>query len=237
LFTIGGGVGALAGVLVAAALPGLGLDPRIAGLVGMAAIFAGASHALLASVIFAFEATRQPMGLLPLLAGCAASYMIARMLSPTSLMTEKLARRGTRVRLDYAADLLDQMLVRDIATLDPVTLTATRAVEDVRDWMAGAAPGSGHQGYPVVDQAGRLVGVVTRRDLLDLELPFTASVADIIKRPPVVVFEDNSAREAADHMVRARVGRLPVVRRDAPDRVAGIVSRSDLLEARERLRR
>jgi CBS domain-containing protein len=237
LFTIGGGAGALVGMLVAAALPGLGLDSRIAGLVGMAAIFAGASHALLASVVFAFEVTKQPLGLLPLLAGCAASYMVARVLSPTSLMTEKLARRGTRVRLDYAVDLLDQMLVRDIATRDPVTLTTTRAVEDVRDWMAAAAPGSGHQGFPVVDQAGRLVGVVTRRDLLDLELPFTACVGDIVKRPPAVVFEDHSAREAADHMVRSGVGRLPVVRREAPDRVVGIVSRSDLLEARERLRR
>ena len=236
LFTIGGGAGALVGILVAGAFPGLGLDPRIAGLVGMAAIFAGASHALLASVVFAFETTRQPVGLLPLLAGCAASYMIARVLSPTSLMTEKLARRGTRVRLDYEVDPLDQMLVKDIASFDPVTLTTTRAVEDVRDWMAAAAPGSTHQGFPVVDQVGRLVGVVTRRDLLDLDLPFTACVGDIVKRPPVVVFEDHSAREAADHMVRSKVGRLPVVRREAPDRVVGIISRSDLLEASERLR-
>jgi CBS domain-containing protein len=187
-------------------------------------------------VVFAFETTRQPMGLLPLLAGCAASYMVARVLSPTSLMTEKLARRGTRVRLDYEMDALDQMLVKDIASRDPVTLTTTRAIEDVRDWMAAAAPGSTHRGFPVVDHAGRLVGVVTRRDLLDLELPFTACVGDIVKRPPVVVFEDHSAREAADHMVRSRVGRLPVVRRETPDRVVGIVSRSDLLEASERLR-
>ena len=42
-------------------------------LVGMAAIFAGASRALLASVVFAFETTLQPLGLLPLLGGCTAA--------------------------------------------------------------------------------------------------------------------------------------------------------------------
>jgi len=48
--------------MAARSFPQLGLDPRIAALVGMAAMFAGASRALLASVVFAFEATRQPIG-------------------------------------------------------------------------------------------------------------------------------------------------------------------------------
>ena len=64
LFTIGGGLGAWIGAIVAAHAPGLGVDANVAGLVGMAAMFAGASHAVLASVVFAFETTRQPVGLL-----------------------------------------------------------------------------------------------------------------------------------------------------------------------------
>src|SRR5205823_11310458 len=72
LFTIGGGVGGLLGEVTAQAFPHLGIDVRIAALVGMAAMFAGASRALLASVVFAFETTRQPIGLLPLLSGCTA---------------------------------------------------------------------------------------------------------------------------------------------------------------------
>ena len=39
----------------------------------MAAMFAGASRAPLASVVFAFETTRQAVGLLPLLGGCCVS--------------------------------------------------------------------------------------------------------------------------------------------------------------------
>jgi predicted transcriptional regulator len=63
---------------------------------------------------------------------------------------------------------------------------------------------------------------------------FTALVGDLVKRPAVVIYDDSSAREAADHMVHERVGRLPVVSRANPRRVIGIVSRSDLLEAHER---
>jgi CBS domain-containing protein len=56
-------------------------------------------------------------------------------------------------------------------------------------------------------------------------------VGSLICRAPVVVFADNSLRDAADQMVRAGVGRLPVVERDAPRQVVGILSRSDLLSA------
>src|SRR6185503_10814427 len=77
LFTIGSALGATIGAGVERMIPSSGITARIAGLVGMAAMFAGASHALLASVVFAFETTRQPVGLLPLLAGCTAAYLTA----------------------------------------------------------------------------------------------------------------------------------------------------------------
>ena len=234
LFTIGGGAGALTGGLLAQWFPALGVDPRIAALVGMAAIFAGASHAVLASVVFAFETTRQPLGLLPLLAGCSAAYLVSLLGMRHSIMTEKLARRGTRIRSEYAADFLEQVLVREIASTEVVTLPAEEAVEEVRDRIAARTPGAEHQGFPVVNARGDLVGVVTRRDLLDLDIELTALVGDLVKRPAVVIYDDSSAREAADHMVHERVGRLPVVSRTNPRRVIGIVSRSDLLEAHER---
>ena len=88
-----------------------------------------------------------------------------------------------------------------------------------------------HQGFPVVDGEGVLLGVLTRRDLLDDRHAGTVHVREILSRAPVVVYDDNTLREAADHMVRASVGRLPVVARGAARQVVGIISRSDLLGA------
>jgi CBS domain-containing protein len=199
----------------------------------MAAIFAGASHALLTSVIFAFETTRQPLGLLPLLSGCSGAYLVSLLMMRSSIMTEKLARRGARIRTEYAADYLSQVLVRDAATREVVSLKAGDRLGEVRRWLAAGGAGASHQGFPVIDEKGELCGVLTRRDLLDSTRPETSTIGSLVRRSAVVVYENNTLREAADHMVRAGVGRLPVVSREAPRVVVGMVSRSDLLSAHE----
>jgi CIC family chloride channel protein len=104
LFTMGSGLGLVLGAAAAHWLPALGINPAVAALVGMAAMFAGASRAFLASVVFAFETTLQPLGLLPLLAGCAAAYLVSSLLMQNTIMTEKLARRGVVAPVDYAAE-------------------------------------------------------------------------------------------------------------------------------------
>ena len=234
LFTIGGGLGSILGAVVAGLAPSLGVDPRIAALVGMASMFAGASRALLASVIFAFETTQQPFGLLPLLGGCTAAFMVSCFLLRNSIMTEKIARRGARVLGDYAVDFLDQLLVRDVAVRAVVSLHADDSLETVRAWVASRVPGTSHQGFPVLDGRGGLVGVVTRRSLLDPTIAGTLRVRDVIQQPPIVAFESSSLREAADLMVRENIGRLPVVSERAPGRVTGIITRSDLLRGHQR---
>ena len=231
LFTVGGGIGALLGGLLAQAVPALGVDARVSALVGMAAIFAGASHAFLASIVFAFETTRQPVGLLPLLVGCSAAYLVSLLMMRSSIMTEKLVRRGARIRTEYAADYLDQVMVRDAATREVVTVAADDTLDVVRSWLRRAGSAGAHQGFPVLDTEGTLVGVVTRRDLLDSETAGDVAVRTIVKRRPAVVFESNTLRETADHMVQEGVGRLPVVTREEPHRLVGIISRSDLLAA------
>ena len=231
LFTIGGGLGSVLGAIAAAIFPGLGIDIRIAALVGMAAMFAGASRALLASVVFAFETTRQPLSLLPLLGGCTAAFLISSLLMRHTIMTEKIARRGARVLTEYSIDYLDQVLVKTSAAREVVALPAEDTLAAVRAWHESHAVGTGHQGFPVLDRDQNLIGVITRRDIFNTTDSETFPLRQIIKRPPAIVFEDNSLREAADHMVRENVGRLAVVTRDNPRKVTGWLTRSDLLTA------
>jgi H+/Cl- antiporter ClcA/CBS domain-containing protein len=233
LLTIGGALGSLLASFAATWLPGCPIDPRIGALVGMAAMFAGASRALLASVVFAFECSRQPIGLLPLLAGCTAAYLVSCLAMKNSIMTEKLARRGARVNSEYERDFLDGLLVRSFATTSVATLDARASLAEVRGLLAGDSATTHHQGFPVLD-AGALVGVLTRRDLFRPGLDPTAPINTLIGREPVVVYPESSLREAADRMAAARVGRLVVVTRDDPRTAIGILTRSDLLRAHER---
>jgi CBS domain-containing protein len=236
LFTIGSGAGALFGALAFWLLPHAGVDIRIAALVGMASIFAGASRALLASAVFAFETTLQPLGLLPLLGGCTAAYLVSCLMMRHSIMTEKIARRGVRVPVEYVPDFLEQVPVREAASKSVVTISAAQTVEQVRAWIGSHAPGTSHQGFPVVDDAGHIQGVVTRRQLLAPEESVHRTVRELIKNPPRTIFDDATLREAADRMVDHDIGRLPVIQRGT-NRLVGMITRSDLLSAhRQRLR-
>jgi H+/Cl- antiporter ClcA/predicted transcriptional regulator len=231
LFTIGGALGGAMGVALLHVAPWLQVDPRMAALVCMAAIFAGASRAFLTSVVFAFETTLQVHALLPLLGACAAAYLISGLLMKHTIMSEKIARRGVRVPDDYAADYLDRVLVRDACSRNVVTLRAADSMEKIGQWMESAAPATRHQGFPVLDDDGRLLGVVTRRDLLEPHAAQT-TVSALVRRPALVVQQDHSLRDAADHMVEAEVGRLVVV--DSANAVVGIITRSDLLAVHAR---
>ena len=163
LFTIGGGLGAVLGGLGVLLFPGIGIDLRIAALVGMAALFAGSARALLASIIFAFETTLQPVGLLPLLLGCSSSYLVSSLMMKNTIMTEKIARKGVRIPFEYEADFLDQALVKDSAVYNVVKLNKDDTLKNIRSWFAAGSPESLHHGYPVIDQNDNLVGIVSRK--------------------------------------------------------------------------
>jgi chloride channel protein, CIC family len=234
LLTIGGGFGFVLGYAALKLFPASGVDLRIAALVGMAALFAGASRAVLASVVFAFETTLQPFGLLPLLGGCMASYLVSCLLMRNSIMTEKIVRRGIRVPSEYSADFLDQILVSEVASQGVVAIKAEDILADVRTWLASSQPGTTHQGFPVITKDGLLAGVLTRRDILNASASPQSCVRDLIRRPPVVVYSDCTLRDAADHMVNHGIGRLPVVVRGTASNVVGMISRSDILSSYRR---
>jgi H+/Cl- antiporter ClcA/predicted transcriptional regulator len=234
LFTVGGGLGAVIGGLAAALAPQLGVDPRIAGLVGMAAIFAGASRALLASIVFAFETTLQPLGLLPLLGGCTAAYLVSCVLMRHTIMTEKIARRGVRVPSEYAADYLDQVWVSSVATKAVTALSGADTVEKAKAWLGSGDVEARYHAFPVLNEDGTLLGVLTRHDVLDHRGDAQLPIARLLTRPPAVAFDNSSLREAADLMVTEGVGRLPVVTHAEPGRVIGFLTRSDLVSAHAR---
>lgn len=229
MFTIGGGIGYILGAAAAFVLPAAGVDVRVAALVGMAAIFAGASRAVFASAVFAFETTHQTNGLLPLLGGCAASYLMAMLLTKNSIMTEKISRRGVRTPQEFVADPLQQVVVTDIASKAVVTLGEDQIVADVRQWFEEDSAEAQHQGYPVVNSKGNLVCMLTRRDIFAREVDVTMTLRDLMRRPPRFVYEDAMARQTADHMINHDIGRMPVLSRSHPPQLVGIVTRSDIL--------
>jgi CBS domain-containing protein len=149
-------------------------------------------------------------------------------------MTEKIARRGIRAPAEYVPDPLEQVTVGEIASKPVVTLQADDTVARTRAWMASNADGARHQGFPIVDGRGIVIGVLTRRDLQADSATDSQPLRELLMRTLKFVYDDCTVRQAAEHMVNHNIGRLPVVLRDQPTRLIGIVTRSDILSAYRR---
>ncbi len=236
LFTIGSCAGALLGSAAVYLLPHAGVNVRVAALVGMAALFTGASRAILTSIVFAFETTLQPHGLLPLLAGCTMAFMVSCLLMRDTIMTEKIARRGIRVSGEFTIDFLDRLFVRDAANFQPVCLSADKTVAEIHREILNDRSGPHHHGFPVIDSTGDLLGFLTTRELLRPGLSATTRIGDVIDQPAVTIYPECPLRVADELMARHKIGRLVVVEKRQPKRVVGIISRADLLSAHRRSR-
>jgi chloride channel protein, CIC family len=233
LFTIGGGLGALLGSFGILLFPNIGIDVRIAALIGMAALFAGSARALLTSILFAFETTMQPTGLLPLLIGCSSSYLVSGLMMKNTIMTEKIARRGIRIPTEYEADFLDQILVKNCASFSVVTINAKDTIEDIRNWCASGNKDSRHHSYPVVDN-NNLIGFVSKHEVLTHSASKAKKVYEIAHPISAVVYPDNTLKEAVNLMAELEIDFFPVVARDDHNKIIAILSRSDILRERKK---
>lgn len=230
LFTIGGGLGAAIAIVASHIFPAIGIDPRMAALVGMAALFTGASRAILTSIIFAFETTLQSSAILPLLACCSASYFVSLFLMKETIMTEKIARRGIRVPNEYASDYLDNLKVIKFATKDVISIGADEKLIDVRSRMM--KDGLKHRAFPVIEN-NLVIGIITKDNLEKLDEDENSTMKKIISAPFVVLLNENTITEAADLMAEFDVSSIPVVENLTTMKLTGIISRNDILRARK----
>jgi CBS domain-containing protein len=199
------------------------VSPSAFALVAMAATFGAATRAPFAAIVFVFELTRDYDALMPLMGATVLAYMIARALLTESIMTEKLARRAVTVPGEYRPDVMTTTRVRSIMSAAVETFPADLSVSDaVERFVLGR-----HSGYPVVDDSGRCLGVITRGDVLTAT---TGSVGDLVDGTPVVVAPGERAIDVLARMVEESVDHVPVL--DDSGRLVGICTRGDLLRAR-----
>lgn len=121
------------------------------------------------------------------------------------------------------------MFVADYMTLDPVTATGDMLLAQAHDVMERHRV----RHLPVVDEGGRLVGILSDRDVrsamgFDRTLGEKLTVAETMTAEPVAIAANATLDEALAILAPARFGALPVVR---GGRVVGILTRSDILRA------
>ncbi|MGB8769673.1 MAG: chloride channel protein [Candidatus Korobacteraceae bacterium] len=238
MFMASAAMGSVFAMVVDKIWPAARLSPGAFALVAMGAVFGAASRASFTFIIFAFEITRDYNSVLPLMLVTVIADAIAVRYAKNSIMTEKLARRGLHIPQDYEPDVFQQATVGDTMARDFDVIRATMQVGELADRIAKHDPSVlRHQGVLIVDQQGKLAGIITRDDMmraLQKEPAGKTSVLDAGTRNLVVAYPDEILYDAAARMLRAKVGRLPVVSREDPPRIEGYLGRSEVMAARLR---
>jgi IMP dehydrogenase len=111
---------------------------------------------------------------------------------------------------------------------DPVTITRGSTVRDALDMMKEYHIG----GIPVVDEEGKLVGIVTNRDLR-FERNLNSLVDDVMTKDNLVTTtQSTDLHEAADILQKHKIEKLPVVDKD--NHLVGLVTYKDITKAKDK---
>jgi len=226
LLTIGGAGGAILGALILNFFPNSGISIPMAALIGMSAMFAGASRAYLTSITFALEATMQSHALLPLLGACTASYMVSFFLMENTIMTEKIARRGIFTPDSFEADLLGKLTVEQVISDDGLVLSSENTVKEVRDWLKVNNDQANY--FVMVDSEGAYIGTVKRTDIFRHGLDPVSRLGDIVKDGHVYARSTDTLRKAVELMAKQTAEVLPVIAARS-NKVIGVLSYRDIL--------
>jgi CIC family chloride channel protein len=226
--------GALGGV-EAMVLPneGIGFWP----LVSMGAMLGGTMRSPFTGVVFALELTHDVNMLLPLLVAVTLAHGVTVLTLKRSILTEKVSRRGYHLSREYAVDPLEILFVREVMRTNIVAFPATLSLEELAQSLTSDTSRRSQRLYPVVEPAGQMVGIVTGNALFDLIQEHRAEgngrrLAEVMQPNPVVAYPDEPLRVVVYRMAETGFTRLPVVARQDPRRLMGIISLSDLLKAR-----
>jgi CIC family chloride channel protein len=233
LLMMGGALGGLEAMF----LPneGAGFWP----LISMGAVLGGTMRAPFTSIIFAFELTHDSSVLLPLLIASLISHAFSVLTMRRSILTEKVARRGYHLSAEYSVDPLEVLFVREVMRPNVIVLPAEAKVGEIlpsiEDYQSQA-----QRLLPIVDESGKLLGVLTRGDLherlakaLDRETVLERPISDFVRSSTVSTHADEILREVVYRMAESGVTRMPVVARSTGKFLA-LISLDDLLKARAR---
>ena len=227
ILLISASFGSLVGHGLNSALPGPDVALGAFAVVAMAATFGASTQATFTAIVFVFELTRAYDVVLPLMLASVIADVVYSAVNRDSLMTEKLRRRGLNIGRHYCTDPFSNVRLHEIMSTSVITLADSATVGDARQRFASGA----HGAYPLVDE-GRLVGIVTRGDVLRADVDEASPAREVSSRQVVTAGPTDTAQKALRLMVDEHIDHVPVV--DDNGHLIGICTRTDLLKVRRR---
>ena len=222
---LGGAFGSLGHQLA----PGWVVYPGSFVVVGIGGFFAGVAKVPISSIIMSCEMCGSYTLLVPLMVVATTSFLL---LQRTSLYEKQLVDRlASPAHMgEFARGVLENMHVHEAMVARPVTLIPENMPFDM---LIKLVTGSQDSYFPVVDAQGKLIGILSVNDLrailFEQSLAKVVVARDVATPNVVTVSWDESLQDALDKMIQLNVDELPVTRADAPGKIAGMISKRDII--------
>ncbi|MGD9322095.1 MAG: chloride channel protein [Desulfobacteraceae bacterium] len=231
-------MGAMAGGFFGSAvhylLPELTASPGAYSIVGMGAVVSGTTHGPLSAILILFEMTGDYKIILPLMIACIISSLASGQLLKDSIYTLKLARRGVNIRAGKEVNVLKSIPVSDVMNPEVETIPENISLGGLAEKISK----SKYKSFPVVNQEGRLTGIVTHYDyrevVFDENLKDLVVVKEVATPKVVTVSIDDNLYDAMEKITSRDFSLLPVISDRESRQLLGVLTRRDIISAYNR---
>ncbi len=203
--------------------------PGAFALVGMAAFVASTTRATLTAIVLLFEMTASYEIILPLMLSCVVADAVCYVFSENSIYTSKLARRGINIDLGAGQDLMRMIRVKEAMSNEVMTIKPDKPLEIALQMIED----TGHMSLPVVDDDGKLYGIITWTDIHTAALNHERhlTVRDYCVTDLITVNPEDTLDRALDCLGAREISHLPVVNKRQKDTLIGIITKGDIIKA------
>ncbi len=200
-------------------------------LIGMAGLVAGVLHAPFTAIFMIAEISGGYKLFLPIMIVSTLSYLFTKSITPFSIYTLSLAKRGDLITHNKDKAILTLMKLDSVIESDFIPVYQTMRLGDLVDVFKR----SSRNLFPVLDNDGKLVGVLTLDDfkqmLFDTSLHKKITVRDLMLAPPAIIEKDENMDRVMQKFQSTGAWNLPVV---DDDKYIGFISKSKLFSAYRR---
>jgi CIC family chloride channel protein len=208
-------------------------------LVGMAAMVSGATHATITAILIIFEMTSDYRIILPLMAASVMATLVAHRLSPLSIYTLKLSRKGINIKQGREVNIMSSLKVAEVMEEDIETVSPDLPLKQIVEKFDETNVDI----ILVTEKDGSLIGLITFQDIRNVLMGRSLEVlADVVIASDMLTPVDaglsltpeQSLNDAMQKMGKNDAHSMPVVASSQSMRLVGVLTRRKLMNAYNR---
>ena len=200
----------------------------------MGALLAAATHAPMTSIFLLFELTNNYQVIIPIMFASVIGVMVARALCPDSLDSMELSRKGIVLHQGREESILSKILIEKVMLTEFETIPENMTFAE----FMVIFPSSKSQYYPVMNEEGKMTGVVSFQDireiLLEEGLEHLVVMKELAETDIIRLYPHDTLTEAIRKFGIKDIEAMPVVSPEDPSRLLGILKRKDVIDAYNR---